>query len=383
MNRYALSCLSFVILACVGAGVSAQRDNCTQYYTTTDCPLISETYPTFDKLPSCGEAELKGDNSIAFVFLGDYGDAHRNCEAYVARLIEAIDKQFGPLDFIVTQGDNNYPQGNCSTMQQNVEQYFGKYYPHGDTFTCVDPSTNIATEYKSQNSGDSTNNKIRFFPTLGNHDWDTYQQYGMANLPYIQYFSYLKNFSSNGGEYYTVDPVKIAKTKPHLENVVQIFALNSNYGTNSTEDQMMLHQQQMWLQEELSKSKAPHKIVFFHHPPHTTAQHDMPGAWMRWPFHQYGATMVISGHEHSYERMFRPVGNGDQTFPYIVNGFGGYYELYEINGSGCVPEKGSVVRYNKDFGAILVFATPERMHMCSYSIADNGSKVDEFDILPQ
>jgi hypothetical protein len=40
---------------------------------------------------------------------------------------------------------------------------------------------------------------------------------------------------------------------------------------------------------------------------------------MQWPFEEWGATAVLSGHDHCYERFAA----GQSRFPYFVNGMGG------------------------------------------------------------
>jgi hypothetical protein len=66
---------------------------------------------------------------------------------------------------------------------------------------------------------------------------------------------------------------------------------------------------------------------------------------MQWPFEAWGADAVIGGHDHTYERL--QVGG----IPYFVNGAGGQ-SLYPFG----TPLPESIVRYNKDFGAMLVEA---------------------------
>lgn len=39
---------------------------------------------------------------------------------------------------------------------------------------------------------------------------------------------------------------------------------------------------------------------------------------MQWPFEAWGAHAVLSGHDHSYERLHAPNANGG--FPFFVNG---------------------------------------------------------------
>src|SRR5207249_3917211 len=81
--------------------------------------------------------------------IGDFG-WDNDYEAGVVRMI----KGWNP-DFISTVGDNNYPHGSSSTIDQNIGQYFHQY---------------VANYKGSYGSGASTN---RFFPALGNHDWET------------------------------------------------------------------------------------------------------------------------------------------------------------------------------------------------------------------
>lgn len=68
---------------------------------------------------------------------------------------------------------------------------------------------------------------------------------------------------------------------------------------------------------------------------------------MRWPFQAWGASAVLSGHEHTYERL------SVDGIPYFVNGVGGA-SRYPFG----PPLPQSVVRYSAYFGAMLVVATP-------------------------
>ena len=79
----------------------------------------------------------------------------------MATLVESWD-----VDFIATVGDNNYHEGEASTIDQNVGQYFQAY---------------IHPYQGSYGSGASEN---RFFPALGNHDWRTDQAQS-----YFDYFT--------------------------------------------------------------------------------------------------------------------------------------------------------------------------------------------------
>ena len=58
----------------------------------------------------------------------------------------------------------------------------------------------------------------------------------------------------------------------------------------------------------LAASTAPWKIVYMHHPPYSSSQHgSTPG--MQWPFENWGASLVLTGHDHTYERILRDDNN--------------------------------------------------------------------------
>lgn len=88
---------------------------------------------------------------------------------------------------------------------------------------------------------------------------------------------------------------------------------------------------------------------------------------MRWPFEEWGASIVVSGDSHQYERIMR---NG---FPYVVNGAGGV-----ALGPFGTPITGSVVRYNTEHGAMLVNATATNITYEFWSVAGSGTLVDRF-----
>ena len=67
-------------------------------------------------------------NDIRFAVIGDFGDAGSDEEA-VASLVDSWN-----VDFIITVGDNNYPDGEASTIDENIGQYFHQYiYPYVPT----------------------------------------------------------------------------------------------------------------------------------------------------------------------------------------------------------------------------------------------------------
>ncbi|MFN8382104.1 MAG: metallophosphoesterase [Anaerolineales bacterium] len=264
-------------------------------------------------------AQAQSDK-IVFAVIGDYGLAGQN-EADVANLV----KSWNP-GFIVTLGDNNYDNGAAWSIDQNIGQYYHDYiYPYTGKYGAGSPVR-------------------RFFPSLGNHDYggDT-----DANA-YFKYFGFYKQES-----FYDV-----------IQGPVHFFIVNSNkeepdgYTSTST--------QAKWLKKTMLASTSPFNVVVFHHPPYSSGRHGS-NEYMRWPFKEWGADVVLSGHDHIYERLLV---NG---LPYFVNGIGGA-ELYNFD--VIVPE--SQVRYNQDFGAMRVEASSTTMKF--QMITRTGVVVDEYVI---
>jgi tartrate-resistant acid phosphatase type 5 len=251
-----------------------------------------------------------------FAVIGDYG-ANSPEEADVARLVKGWRPQF-----VVTVGDNNYPSGAAATIDQNIGKYYHEF---------------IAPYHGSYGVGAPSNH---FFPTLGNHDWET-----SAAKPYLDYFTLPGN-----ERYYDV-----------VLGTVHLFAIDSDEHEpdGSTADSKQGH----WLRSRLGASRSCWDLVFMHHSPYSSGQHQGSSAWMQWPYRVWGADAVLSGHDHTYERLVV-----DQLL-YLVNGLGG--ETIHPFGT---PVAGSQARYNGDFGAMLVEATNSQITFRFYSRA--GQLVD-------
>jgi hypothetical protein len=264
----------------------------------TDIPFASDT-PTPEPSP------------IRFVAFGDYGTESNDLLA-VSELVKRLQP-----DFIITTGDNNYPNGEASTIDRHIGQYYHEYiYPYPGVF----------------GEGAGVN---RFFPSLGNHDWNT-----PGALPYLDYFTLPGN-----ERYYDF-----------VWGPVHFFAIDSDLRepdgvtSNST--------QAAWLREQVAASSAPWQIVYFHHPPYSSALHGS-NPWMQWPFAQWGVDAVLAGHDHVYERL------NIEGIPNIITGLGGYSRY---NFTTTLP--GSEVRYNDDYGVLFVEATDRQLTFQFISVND-------------
>lgn len=348
-----------VMLAAVGVAgpawsheeESVEASRCTRsvyrHCPAGGCAAISQAPPADLQLPACGQGVDKGAAAVRFAVIGDYGfpDDRQNCECHVANLIRTLERRWG-LDFIITVGDNNYYKGAWDTMYENVTRVYGSYIP---------------------SSHDRPDTVPRFFPTLGNHDWDTPgPNFG---LPYLSYFHYLRQYPPGNGEWYRY-------AVPG--GLVELFGLNSNLGEPGEPwTDPARHREMMgWLRDSLDDSKAAWKIVYFHHSPYSTARADPQAPWMRFNYGDWGASVVLTGHEHVYERIVR------DDLTYIINGLGGITELYEIDGPACTPVEGSRKRYNKAHGTLYVVASERSLDLCMYSIENGVTLVDSTSIAP-
>lgn len=238
-----------------------------------------------------------------FAVIGDYGLSGVP-EQDVADLVKSWDPEF-----IITTGDNNYPDGKYETIDENIGKYYHEYiFPYDGEF----------------GNGADIN---RFFPSMGNHDWSITR--GKA------YWDY---FTLPGNERYY----------DFTWGSVHLFAIDTDSrepdGVGRSSDQAK------WLRERLETSEAIWKIVYMHLPPYASSGDDGSVDWMQWPYKEWGATTVLSGHSHVYERLIV------DGFPYFVNGLGGG-PRYDFN--DAVP--GSQIRFRDDYGAMLVEATIDQI----------------------
>lgn len=235
-------------------------------------------------------------SQVKLAIIGDYGLAGSN-ELAVANLV----KSWNP-DFIITLGDNNYEIGSDSTIDANIGQYYHDYiYPY----------------HGSYGIGSSKN---RFFPSLGNHDWATQNA-----QPYFDYFELPDN-----ERYYDF-----------IQGNIHFFVIDSD--PNEPDGTDINSIQATWLKNALQNSSPQMwKVVYFHQPPYSSGRHGS-NLYMRWPFKEWGAHIILSGHEHNYERLCT------DSVTYFVNGLGGK-SIYDF--LDPIPE--SVIRYNENYGAMLI-----------------------------
>ncbi len=288
--------------------------------TQTLAPLLTAISPKISA--SATPAATPSPSAIPVLRLaviGDFGLAGQP-------LADVADRVLGwQPDYILTTGDNNYPDGEQETIDANVGQYFHSY---------------IFPYMGSYGEGAIEN---RFFPVLGNHDWNT-----PGAQPYLDYFTL------PGNERYYDVPL----------GAVHLFMLDSD--SREPDGVGRSGAQAAWLQQAMAASTAPWKLVIMHHPPFSSGYHG-PVDWMEWPFAEWGASAVLAGHDHTYERL------QIDGIPYFINGLGGG-PIYAFN----VIDEASQVRYNEDYGAMLIDATPSEI---TFTFSNrSGQEIDRFSL---
>jgi tartrate-resistant acid phosphatase type 5 len=255
--------------------------------------------------------------SLVFAVIGDFGtnDSH---EAAVATLVASWDPAF-----VVAAGDDYYRKAG-GTGRARYQRSTGAYY--GAWLV-----------------------QHRFYPALGNHD---YSDATPSPKTYLAYFDLPGN-----ERYYDV-----------AEGPVHLFVLNSNRqepaGIKRTSKQAR------WLRKALRASTSQFNLVIDHHPPYSSDNKHGSTATLQWPFADWGADAVLSGHAHTYERIRR----GGVT--YVVDGLGGATRY-----GFSKPVRGSIKRYRSNWGALKITVRDDVLAGEFWSVG--GALVDTFAVTPR
>lgn len=187
------------------------------------------------------------DLLFRFISVADTGTGAKGQYA-VARAMNFY-HQKNPYNLVILAGDNIYNNGEIEKIEAVFER---PYQP-------------------------LLKKNVKFYACLGNHDIRTDNGVPQVNYP---------GFNMKG-RYYTF-----------VQNNVQFFALDTN-GNADWKNQLI------WLEKELSLSKAAWKVVFGHHPIYASGAYGSNANFIKifTPlFQKYGVQLYINGHEHHYER---------------------------------------------------------------------------------
>ena len=245
------------------------------------------------------------DGSVKFAVIGDTGSGSEKQRDVGAMMVKY--HTLFPFDFVLMMGDNMYG----GEAPQDFEKKF-------------------AEPYKAL-----LDQKVKFYATLGNHDQALQVNY--------------QNFNMNGKEYYRFTKGKIA-----------FYSLNSNY---------MDKKQVQWLEDQLSHETADWKVMFFHHPPYSSAKKHGSDGQLREVvepiFLKYGVDVVLSGHDHVYERI-KP----QKGIYYFVSGAGGQLRSGDVDTQAGLTEKS----YDRDMHFMLFEVVGDQMYF--QAISRTGETID-------
>ncbi len=219
--------------------------------------------------------------TATFVGAGDIAVCGSPSSEATARLLDQIPGT------VFTLGDNAYDSGSERDFRQCYDPTWGRH-------------------------------KTRTRPSPGNHD---YQQPNAG--PYFSYFGDSAGPAGLGYYSYTVGSW-------------HVISLNSNIPVNNVSAQTQ------WLRLDLARTPPPPAgtagctLAYFHHPLFTSSRNG-PQPYMReiWEaLYEFGVDVVLSGHDHNYERFApqRPDGaiDRDRGIRQFVAGTGGA-SLYAID----------------------------------------------------
>lgn len=245
---------------------------------------------------------------VHFAAVGDMG-TNSSTQKKVARSVLAARPEL-----YLTLGDNAYPNGTDSEFQKHF----------------FEPMADLLSE-------------VAMFTSPGNHEYLTQQA-----QPYLDNL-YLPTNNPQGSErYYSFD-----------WGHVHFVSLDSNCAIGlASSDLCTLKEMKAWAERDLAASEQPWKLVFFHHPPWSSGAH---GSQLKMRrefaplFEEHGVDLVLTGHDHNYERTKPMKGEGvapegTRGVTYLVVGSGGA-ALRDWPGSA---PSWSAVRNNKDYGYLDV-----------------------------
>jgi len=245
------------------------------------------------------------DGSVRFAVIGDTGSGTAKQKDVGDMMVKY--RVLFPFEFVLMMGDNMYGGEDPKDFEK---KFFEPYKALLD-------------------------DKVKFYATLGNHDMPIQVNY--------------ENFNMNGKEYYRFKKGNVA-----------FYSLNSNY---------MDKKQVKWLEDELAKDTSEWKVCFFHHPPYSSAKKHGSDGQLREVvepiFLKYGVNVVLTGHDHVYERI-KP----QKGIYYFVSGAGGQLRTGDVSETSPLTEKS----YDRDMHFMLFEVAGDQMYF--QAISRTGETID-------
>jgi acid phosphatase type 7 len=235
-------------------------------------PLVALLF----SLIACGAPpsdQISARREFTLLVAGDIGECTDGGPFLTGKLLDHLD------GIILAAGDIAYERGSDADFRSCFDRAWGRH-------------------------------KARIHPVPGNHEYASKHA-----APYYRYFGE-RAAPPNG--YYSFDL-----------GSWHVVALNSNIGTARGSDQ------ERWLRDDLQKTASRCILAFMHHSYLSSGWHGRTESLTALveDFHHYGVSIVITGHDHHYER-FTPTAPNDRAdgaygVRFFVVGTGGA-ELHSI-----------------------------------------------------
>jgi predicted MPP superfamily phosphohydrolase len=261
--------------------------------------------------PSSVLAFESSDSKTRFAVLGDFGTGGSDESAVAGQMLQEHEQS--DFDFVLTVGDNIYPNGNA--------KYFGKHFE--------EPFAGLLKE------------RVKFYAVLGNHDVEEGRK-DQCNYPL---------FNMGGSCYYSIS---------RGNGLIDFFMLDS------TDFEVG---QATWLENGLRNSRAVWKVVALHHPIYSSGKKHGSNLKLRKILEpmltKYRVQVVFAGHDHVYERL--KLQEGIQHF---VTGAGGKMRRGDIDLKSTLR----ATSYDEDNSFMLIEVDEQQMNF--KSINEKGLLID-------
>ncbi len=193
---------------------------------------------------------------------GDISTCPSNGDELTAALVDSVlkaDSVAGVKDQVFAAGDVVYPSGRTEDFAQCWGASWGS------------PDRRIMAKIK---------------PVPGNHEYDT-----PGAAPYYAYFGDVAGTAGKG--YYSYDLGEW-----------RVYALNSEIAVDGSFSAEERRSQEEWLRKDLEDNKKKCVLAYWHHPRYSSSYHKSDPALVALfqILYDAGAEIVISGHDHTYER---------------------------------------------------------------------------------
>jgi predicted MPP superfamily phosphohydrolase len=269
-------------------------------------------------LPRAVFGATPAKDKIKFIAIGDFGTGDDNQTGIAAQMLR--DHKTSPLDFVIAVGDNIYPDGGGRHFVKKFERPYGGLIREG----------------------------VKFHAVLGNHD----VRDGRGDQCHYPLFN------MNGQCYYTVKKG---------DGLAEFFMIDSTAFDMT---------QAGWLEGVLKESTAKWKIAVFHHPIYSSAGEHGSDLGLRSRIEpllsRYGVNVVLSGHDHTYERV-KP----QQGVQYFVTGAGGKVRPGDVN----MRSPFRAMSYDQDNHYLQMVIEDQQINF--QTIARSGAVIDRGTITPR